>query len=242
MSKNTDNVYHQVGVAMTCRSYQEYKDMFVLGDLLKKKRVILDVAGGASSFICEVNNLGHEAVAADPLYELSCDRIKFKAEEHMADAAEKLGRLRHNYDWKYYGSIENHLDMRRQSLELFLSHYRNFANINRYIASSLPELPFAENTFDLILCSHFLFLYEDQFDFEFHVSSIQELVRICRPNGEVRIYPLVNLRLERYSQLDRLMDCIRDQNIFVELIPTEFTFIPGASEVLRIVNSVKDKD
>ena len=58
------------------------------------------------------------------------------------------------------------------------------------ITPELPKLPFENDRFDLALCSHFLFLYFDNFSAEFHLESILEM---CRVTKEVRIFPLLKL-------------------------------------------------
>ncbi|MEJ9368520.1 hypothetical protein P9253_06020, partial [Schinkia azotoformans] len=64
-------LYAQSGVAMTCRSYQEYKEMFMLKEGLLRNGRILDIASGASSLTAELNQKGYEAIAVDPLYTLT---------------------------------------------------------------------------------------------------------------------------------------------------------------------------
>ena len=46
--------------------------------------------------------------------------------------------------------------------------------------------PLADDSFDLALCSHLLFLYTDHLDAAFHIAAVQELLRVA---GEVRIFP-----------------------------------------------------
>jgi ubiquinone/menaquinone biosynthesis C-methylase UbiE len=56
--------------------------------------------------------------------------------------------------------------------------------------AELPNLPFTDLSFDLALCSHFLFLYSTQLGEAFHRSAIREM---CRVIGDVRIFPLLGL-------------------------------------------------
>ena len=76
------------------------------------------------------------------------------------------------------------------SMRRFLDDFEVGLRAGRYIAGELPRLPFAEQSFQLALCSHFLFLYTNQLSEAFHVESVLEL---CRAAGEVRIFPLVSL-------------------------------------------------
>ncbi len=82
-------LYEQTGVAMTCRSYEEYVEMFKLTTKQLEKGTILDVAAGASSFVAKAKEAGYEASAVDPLYRLSFEEVKAHATKEMQIAEEK---------------------------------------------------------------------------------------------------------------------------------------------------------
>jgi len=44
------------------------------------------------------------------------------------------------------------------AMQEFLADYRAGGREGRYMAATLPHLPFADGAFDLALCSHLLFL------------------------------------------------------------------------------------
>src|SRR5438093_537560 len=71
---------------------------------------------------------------------------------------------------------------------MFLADFDDGKDQGRYVNAELPSLSFADASFDLALCSHFLFLYSDQLDESLHRASIEELCRVARA---VRIFPLV---------------------------------------------------
>ena len=75
-------------------------------------------------------------------------------------------------------------------MRAFLDDYVRGRTQGRYLAASLPDLPFGGGQFDLALCSHFLFLYTDQLSCAFHRQAVRELCRVAR---EVRIFPLLDL-------------------------------------------------
>lgn len=60
----------------------------------------------------------------------------------------------------------------------------------------LPKLDFEESLFDLALCSHFLFFYSEQLNYEFHLASVKELLRIA---VEVLIFPLLDVKTVKRS-------------------------------------------
>lgn len=226
--------YEQIGVAMTCRGYEEYIHMFDLHDRELLQGKVLDVAGGGSSFTAEARHRGIEAFAVDPRYSQHVEQwIKEAAEEIEASTA-KLDKLKESFDWSYYGSLDRHRAGREASLKLFASHLATEEGQHAYYAGALPELPFENDTFSLVTCSHFLFLYAEQFGFEFHKQALLELMRVCKPGGEVRIYPLSTLKWNHYEQLDQLLEVIKEAGGKPSKHPSKLPFIPGSNEFLRI--------
>ena len=246
--------YPQEGVAVTCRSFREYEAMFALEEAHLARGAVLDVAGGASSFAAEAAVRGYEAFAADPRYAKTADDLYRESAEEIAVSTAKLERLKERFDWSFYGSPEEHRANREASLERFIAHYRSEAERNSspgraldgaldrgerrfraYTAAALPKLPFPDETFALVLCSHFLFLYEEQFPFEFHRDALLELYRVLKPGGEVRVYPLYSLRFEKYARLDELIrSLVEGQGATAEFLPSRLPFLPGSAELLRI--------
>ncbi len=74
---------------------------------------------------------------------------------------------------------------RLAAMENFLADYEAGKAAGRYIEGVLPSLPFADDSFDLALCSHLLFLYSEQLDADFHIAAVRELLRVAR---DVRIF------------------------------------------------------
>ncbi|GGI45494.1 hypothetical protein GCM10008018_12450 [Paenibacillus marchantiophytorum] len=234
----TKRVYEQVGVAMTSRSYAEYEKMFMLQteDLVGKR--VLDVAGGASSFTAEARQAGIKAEAADPLYEKSAEGISQHGMQEIELVAAKMEKLQDVYDWSYYGSVENHKAGRIEGLRRFVEDFSREDAASRYHVSYLPSLPFEEATFDLVVCSHFMFLYEEQFDFDFHQAAIRELLRVCKPGGELRIYPLLNFRTVEYSRLTDLMNGLQSDGFLAEKRQANLPFLPNSKQYLCISKPV----
>lgn len=226
--------YPQEGVAVTCRSFAEYEAMFGLTEALVAAGTILDVAAGASSFTAEANARGFAAVAADPRYAKPAETLFAESAEEIGVSTGKLTKLQDRFDWTYYGDLDKHRAGREASLTRFIEHYRKVAGSGTYVAATLPNLPFEDGTFALALCSHFLFLYEDQFAPAFHVAAVKELYRVVKPGGEVRLYPLMNLRHEPYSHMDDVVRALEAEGAKVEMRPSRLPFLPGSTQLLRI--------
>lgn len=225
--------YEQQGVAMTCRSFEEYVKMFVMNEGDLAEGPILDVAAGASSFVAEATARGYQAIAADPMYGLDPEMIFKRGIHEIEVSTAKLAKLQEHYNWNYYKNIVNHRAMREASLNRFVQDYQE-AGQSRYIAAKLPDLPFSQDSFNFVLCSHFLFLYGEQLDIYFHKRAIEELLRVCCRGGKVLIYPLRTLKYETYPQMSELLDELLVTGVSAQYIRSELPFIPNSTELLSL--------
>ncbi|TVY00451.1 class I SAM-dependent methyltransferase [Cohnella terricola] len=229
--------YPQTGVASTCRSFDEYRAMFRLEDEILRRGPVLDVAGGASSFTAQLDAMGIPAVAVDPFYDGLSEQVIADGYKEIEVSSAKIAAMANSYDWSFYGSPENHRRIRESSMDLFAEHFRNETTRSRYYAASLPNLPFEDDTFQLAVCSHFLFLYSDAFDKRFHAAAIAELLRVLRPGGELRIYPLITLKWEEPSFLNELLEELKGV-AQVEFLTSYLPFTPAKSPLLRLEKSI----
>lgn len=227
-------VYEQVGVAMTCRSYQEYADMFQLTDELLQQGPVLDVAAGASSFTAEARQNGVRAMAVDPLYGMDRDAIYERGLREIEESTQKLAKIADAFSWEYYGSPGRHQKKRIDSLERFIRSFADDVQKQTYVTGALPSLPFEDDQFALVLGSHFLFLYHEQFDDAFHLRAVMELMRVCRRGGQVRLYPLIGLDRMPYPMLPELLRAIEERGGKPSVEPTPFRFLDGATHYLQI--------
>ena len=114
----------------------------------------------------------------------------------------------------------------------FIQDYENGKNEKRYIHNELPKLSFKNDSFDLVLSSHFLFLYSEHFDLQFHIDSILEMCRVSKK--EVRIFPLLNLKNEKSEYLEPILKTLNDKGFETKVITTNYEFQKGANELLSI--------
>ena len=126
---------------------------------------------------------------------------------------------------------------RERAYRTFLADYgKPEQRGQRYIAGSLPCLPFGNGSFDLILVSYLLFVYEDQLDYAFHKESVQEIMRVTRDAGEARIYPLVSFEAQRCQYLDRLKADPDLARFHFEEVRTDFEFLLNSNWYLRLTH------
>lgn len=148
---------------------------------------VLDCCAGASSFVSEWTERGGYAVAVDPAYGMPRSTLLASVSESLAGANQIVSEHDDRFVWDWYGSRERRDEMRTEATSRFLADYE--ANPSAYVAGALPDLPFGDNAFDLVLCSHLLFTWSNQLHADWHFAALRELQRIAR--DEVRVFPLV---------------------------------------------------
>jgi SAM-dependent methyltransferase len=216
------------------RSYNEYLKMFSLNRKEIENNKILDCAAGASSFTPHMLNNGGDVTAVDILYGKDPQKIKDQCENDFNTLLEVHSDLNHKVNWSFFKGPK---DMIKQRISVYKEFIKDYAhNGNRYIHAGLPSLPFHEDSFDLTLCSHLLFLYQDRLGYKFHRESIEEMIRIS--SKEVRIYPIVKLRSggNKSSFLSRIISELSDIADF-EIVEVNYKFRKGGNEMLKIIKT-----
>jgi hypothetical protein len=212
------------------RSFDEYRRMFNLADE-DLRRNIIGCADGPASFNAEMSRHGHRVVSCDPLYQLTADRIKQRID---AVYEEVIGQTRQNQDkfvWSLITSPDELGRIRLEAMHDFLRDYDRGKLDGRYISARLPDLPFDPASFDLALCSHFLFLYSDRLSLAFHQQAVDELCRVAR---EVRIFPLLTYNAEPCPFVTPIADHLKKtgKEVIIEKVPYEFQ--RGGNMMIRI--------
>lgn len=212
------------------RTYEEYLQMFNLKEADLVGGRILDCPAGACSFTAISNQLGSNVTAADIAYYYSTEELADKGVQDIEHAMSELSKVQDNFVWDYFESIEDLTQMRNKALNDNIKDQRQIPE--RYVPVVLPDLPFNDEAFDLTLSAHFLFMYSDRLDYDFHLRTVNELMRVTK--GELRIFPLVDLSCQRYKHLDRLIDDLVRQGFAVEEMKVPYEFQKGANQVLSI--------
>lgn len=212
------------------RTFTEYQLMFGLTDTDLSKR-ILGVGDGPASFNAQMTAKAYSVVSVDPIYAFSADEIRTRITDTYQVITDQLNANAHQYNWTTFRNVDQLVDERMKAMNLFLADYEDGRIAGRYLNSSLPALPFADQSFDLALCSHLLFLYSEQLSERFHLESIQELLRVAT---EVRIFPLMTLDNQPSPYLAGVLDFCQQYNLDTDIIPVEYHFQKGAYQLLRI--------
>lgn len=207
--------------------------MFALTDADMNDR-ILGVADGPASFNAEATAAGYDVISADPLYDFTASQIEKRIEATYDMVVEQTRANADQFIWHDYKDADAVGQARLTAMKRFLQDYPHGKNDGRYIAASLPDLPFADAEFDLALCSHFLFLYSEQFGLTVHINAVRELARVAK---EVRIFPLHNLANQRSVHLEHIIREMVSTGYRVKTRPVNYEFQRGARRMLVITRS-----
>ena len=212
------------------RSLDEYTKMFALSseDLQKS---ILGVGDGPASFNAEGTIKGYDITSIDPVYQFDGAGIKQRFDAVVDNIIEQVIATPNNWVWSYHKNPQDLKANRVKALELFLQDYQQGKQAGRYLTQELPNLDFADRTFDLALCSHFLFLYSQQCDRDFHLAAIQEMLRV---SWEVRIFPLLTLMQETSPYVNDAIVKFSSLGYSVSIKSVPYELQPGANQMLVI--------
>ena len=212
------------------RSFDEYRRIFALtGEDLDKK--IISVADGPAGFNAAMKKRGKIVTSVDPLYEFSAEDIKRRFYEVVDNVIDQVRATPGDWTWTYHRSPDGLKANRVRALETFLPDYEAGKKEGRYVTGELPRLEFKDGSFDIALCSHFLFLYSDKFGYEFHRDSIIEMLRVA---GEARIFPLLDLSLDCSPYVEPLTKELESRGFTVEITKVDYEVQRGGNEMMRV--------
>jgi hypothetical protein len=212
------------------RSFEEYRQIFALSDPDLERR-ILGCADGPAAFNAVLTQRGGRVISVDPLYAFTGEQIRDRI---AATYDVILAQLRLNYDdyvWEAIPSVEALGEMRMAAMEVFLADYERGKAAGRYLAESLPKLPFERDRFDLALVSHFLFLYDIHLSEAFHWQALQALLQVAK---EVRVFPLVSLNCQPSPYLTTLQNRLTQAGYDWELQTVSYEFQRGGNQMMLI--------
>lgn len=213
------------------RSLDEYRRMFRLGEP-SETGLVLGCGDGPASFNAEWKAAGGRAVSCDPIYQFSRADIERRFGETRPVIMAQTRGHQEQFVWEYFATPDELEAARVAAATRFFGDFESGKVEGRYVAASLPQLPFPDRQFNLALCSHFLFLYSDHLDLEFHLASLRELLRVAR---EVRVFPLLGLDAEPSPHLATVQAALAVEcTLSNERVDYEFQ--RGGHSMLRLVS------
>lgn len=214
------------------RTLAEYRMMFDL-DLaqLRSSTQILGCGDGPASFNAEMTALRYAVVSIDPVYRFSAEQIRQRVQETYESVISQVKQNPDRYVWKNFQNADALGQARLAAMERFLLDYETGQAAGRYRPQALPQLDFADQQFELCLCSHLLFLYSEQLSLAFHQAAIAELLRVAQ---EVRIFPLLKLDGEPSPYVGTIMQALSEQGYEVQVQTVAYEFQKGGNQMLKI--------
>ena len=218
-------------VALWGRSFDEYRRMFSLSDrdLLRK---MVGVGDGPASFNAEACAVGASIISCDPLYQFDAADIAKRIDDVFPEVMTQLRANQSSFRWQEIASVTQLGELRRRAMDTFLRDYAQGRGAGRYVAASLPELPFEDDQFELAVCSHLLFTYASQLDQDFHEASIREMLRVA---GELRVFPLLGFDGKPVVFLKQLVTTLKNLGHRPTIEQVAYEFQVGGNEMLRVV-------
>lgn len=213
------------------RTFEEYLDMFSLSKKELDGKKILDCPAGACSFTAIGSKLGLDVTACDIAYYYSEEDLKNKGLQDIEHAMEYMQKAKDKYVWDYFEDVEGLRIHRLSALKDCVDDM--LESRDKYISATLPSLPFHDSEFDILLSAHFLIMYADRLDYEFHIQTLKEFLRVTKE--EVRIFPLVDLEGKRYKHLDNIISFLTDYGCTVEEVKVSYEFQKDANSMLKII-------
>ena len=212
------------------RSAADYRAMFALEGRDRGRR-LLGCGDGPAAFNADWTGEGGQVVSLDPIYVWPAAVIQKRIADSFPDIVQRMHAEPGRFALKPGDTIDALASRRWQAMQRFLADYPTGRRAGRYLAGGLPRLPFADDTFDLALCSHLLFLYETQLSRAFHLQALEDLLRVA---AEVRVFPLVNLDAHRSAHLAPVRAALAEAGVRTEIVTVDYEVQRGARHMLRI--------
>jgi hypothetical protein len=217
-------------IALIGRTFDEYYNMFRLSDIDKENTKLLDAASGVSSFCAEASALGFNVCGCDPVYNHSAETLLKKSNSDLTLVMSKMPLIANLYRWSRFENVKALKSNRETAIHRFAQDYAE--NRDRYLCRALPNTGFDDDEFDITLSSHFLFMYDEQFDYEFHKEAVYEMLRVS--SKEVRIFPLVNLKGQKSPFVRKIVKDAFDKGYGISIDKVPYEFVKNGNEMLRI--------
>lgn len=216
------------------RNLEEYQKMFSLSNEDLDKNII-SFGDGPASFNAELNSKGKKCTSVDLIYQFSKIALKERFEEVKYEVMKQVRSNVNNFTWKSIANPDELERLRMTSMNDFLKDFDLGKKENRYIYHELPnKLDFKDQQFELGLSSHFLLLYSD-LGLDFHIKTINEMLRICK---EVRIFPILNLNAEKSEVLEGVMSHF-ERDYLLSIEKADYEFQKDGNELLRVKHKNK---
>lgn len=207
----------------------DYQHMFDLNeDDLHKK--IITFASGFDTFNLEMTAKGNSVISCARNYALTTEQMRELVEKNIKQMNEHFDGHEEQFLFDREVSLATIKENLYQTAQRFIADYPKGQAEKRYLPEVLSKLNFPDLSFDLALCSHYLFA-NSALTLENHVNYIKEMCRVAK---ETRIFPLSNAYGEVSDLLGPVMLQLQIEHYGVELKQVAYEFQRGSNAMLRI--------
>jgi len=209
-------------IAFFGRNFEMYKAMFCFSEKDLEGKRILDAASGPSTFLAEMKQrgtLGAGSVGVDIGYG-TVEQMESSVEAGMKQAFAPI----QNGSYKTY-PLERQVSMLEKYIEFssvqqaFLRYFRQFPEL--YVHGDIRDLSSAVGQaakFDYVLSANLLFLYSERdLDEAFHRDAILSMANRLKDDGELRIFPLDDLKARSPEFLPHLLKDLEATDLNIEI-------------------------
>lgn len=213
------------------RTLEEYKAMFGLS-LEDLKKSIASFGDGPASFNTEMTKLNNNVTSFDPIYQFTKEQLVNRIEETKDIVMKQTEENKDNFCWTTIKDLDDLEKIRMSAMSNFLSDFEKGKKEKRYIPHELPNrTDFPEKHFDIGLSSHFLLLYT-KLGLDFHIKSIDEMLRICK---EIRIFPILDLDAKESNVLEHIIQHYNN-SYNISIVETKYEFQKNGDKMFVISN------
>ncbi|WP_019991344.1 hypothetical protein [Rudanella lutea] len=213
------------------RNLNEYRSMFRLTEEDLNKRII-GFGDGPASFNAQMTQLRKSVVSIDPIYRFTVAELEQRINQTKGIVMEQIKNNVDKFVWTKIRTLEELEAIRLAAMSHFLEDFEKGKQEFRYLDHELPaRTTFEDLSFELGLSSHFLLLYS-QLGLDFHLSTLTEMLRLCK---QVRIFPILNLNAEQSELLVHVMKRFA-LNFTVEIVNVEYQFQRNGNQMLQITH------
>ena len=225
--------FHYKDIVPWGRSFDEYLDMFNLSEN-DLARDIVGVGDGPASFNSGMHQRGTPIISMDPVYRYSEAELRQRIQDTYEDVIAQAHQNEDKFVWTKFSSVDELAEIRMQAMDEFCRDFETGKQQGRYIDASLPNLPFSDGHFDLVLSAHLLFFYSTNRDLAFHLDAVRELLRI---GTEVRIFPIVDVNSNPSPFLSPVIDELEKDGITFSVERVPYHFQKTGNEMLVAMNA-----
>jgi hypothetical protein len=196
---------------------------------------VLDCPSGPCAFTAAARARGVDATGVDVLYRHTPETLERQCQHDITEARRRFEQTADadRFVWTYYDDIGDVIEHFEAATETFLPDYRQHHDTDRYVQAELPNLPFEDDRFDLVVSAHLLFLYAKQLSHEFHEQSLLEFARVA--SEEVRVSPITMLsEASNYPRLDDLRETLEAAGHETRIEPSDLALLSDTPERLVI--------